>query len=94
MMPSHRPTDSPKANVWTTLVFCAVVLDFVSCQPSPEPIIQPEPVNGAAGIGDPYYAQLGNGGYDIQKYTISLDVDPAMNSVNGTVLPEMPEPSQ
>jgi aminopeptidase N len=49
---------------------------------------QPEAVNGADGIGDPYYPQLGNGGYDVQKYTIVLEVNPASNTVNGKTIIE------
>lgn len=45
---------------------------------------QTPPVKGTPGIGDPYYPQLGNGGYDIQKYTIKLDVDPPANTLNGS----------
>lgn len=37
---------------------------------------------GAAGIGDPYYPLLGNGGYDVQHYTIALDIDVAAGSLN------------
>ena len=33
------------------------------------------PSPGAAGIGDPYYPLLGNGGYDAVHYTIDLDLD-------------------
>jgi aminopeptidase N len=33
------------------------------------------PSAGAAGIGDPYYPLLGNGGYDAVHYTIDLDLD-------------------
>jgi aminopeptidase N len=40
---------------------------------------------GAAGIGDPYFPRLGNGGYDVQHYTLDLDVDMERNSVAGTV---------
>ncbi len=41
-------------------------------------------VKGAPGIGDSYYPQLGNGGYDVQHYTIALDVDPTANTVTGS----------
>lgn len=34
---------------------------------------------GAAGIGDAYFPQLGNGGYDVQHYDVSLRVDPLAN---------------
>ena len=39
------------------------------------------PSPGAAGIGDPYFPEMGNGGYDVQKYTIELDVDMAERTV-------------
>jgi aminopeptidase N len=35
-------------------------------------------------MGDPYYPNLGNGGYDVQHYTIALDVDPVANMVKGS----------
>ena len=69
---SYVPTIMLVVTVFT------IGLGLIGCQP------QPEPVNGAAGIGDPYYVQLGNGGYDVQKYTLVLDVDPASNMVSGT----------
>src|SRR5829696_3241971 len=40
----------------------------------------PEPVGctaGSSGIGDPYYPLLGNSGYDVQHYTLDLDLDVA-----------------
>jgi aminopeptidase N len=43
------------------------------------------PVQGAEGIGDPYYPGLGNGGYDVQNYSIILSIDPETNEVNGSV---------
>jgi hypothetical protein len=58
--------------------FCIILIAGWGCQP------KPEPVNGAPGIGDPYYPELGNGGYDVQNYTISLDVDPIGNTLNGS----------
>ena len=39
---------------------------------------------GAAGLGDRYAPLLGNGGYDVQHYTIALDVEPLANVVTGT----------
>jgi aminopeptidase N len=39
---------------------------------------------GEPGIGDPYYALLGNGGYDVQHYTIELGIDVNENSIKGT----------
>jgi aminopeptidase N len=33
--------------------------------------------SGSSGIGDPYYPRLGNSGYDVQHYTLDLDLDVA-----------------
>lgn len=41
--------------------------------------------SGAEGIGDPYFPKLGNGGYDVQHYTLNLDVDMDENFIVGTV---------
>lgn len=60
------------------LLLCGIVFSLAGCQP------EPEPVNGADGIGDPYYAQLGNGGYDVQHYSLALEVDPATNAITAT----------
>ncbi len=40
---------------------------------------------GAAGIGDPYFPELGNGGYDALQYIIDLSVDVEKNSLAGSV---------
>src|SRR5829696_4355693 len=61
---------------------CIFWIGALGCQP------QPEAIDGADGIGDPYYPQLGNGGYDVQKYTIVLDIDPQANSVKGKAIIE------
>ncbi len=41
------------------------------------------PNPGAEGIGDPYFDDLGNGGYDVQHYDLALDVDMDANVING-----------
>ncbi len=38
---------------------------------------------GAPGVGDPYFPAAGNGGYDVQHYTLDLDVEVA----SGRLLP-------
>lgn len=50
------------------------------------PPIQPDSEGdvGAAGLGDPIYPHLGNGGYNVAHYNISLAVDMAGNSISGT----------
>lgn len=39
--------------------------------------------SGSAGIGDPYFPALGNGGYDVQHYSIVLDVDVETETIVG-----------
>ncbi|MDL4772286.1 M1 family metallopeptidase [Actinomadura xylanilytica] len=39
---------------------------------------------GAAGAGDPYFPDMGNGGYDVAHYDIGLAYDPATKGVRGT----------
>ncbi len=39
---------------------------------------------GADGVGDPYFPQLGNGGYDVQRYTIVLAVDMDSGAISWT----------
>lgn len=39
--------------------------------------------SGSAGIGDPYFPALGNGGYDVQHYTIVLDLDVEAETISG-----------
>jgi aminopeptidase N len=41
-------------------------------------------VAGAEGAGDPYYPQMGNGGYDVLHYTLDLEVDMEANAIAGT----------
>jgi aminopeptidase N len=42
-----------------------------------------KPVTGSPSAGDPYYPTAGNGGYDVQSYDISLDIDPMSGHVVG-----------
>ena len=44
--------------------------------------------HGAAGLGDSYYPGLGNGGYDVQHYELSLIIDPRSNRLDGIALIE------
>ncbi len=43
---------------------------------------------GLDGIGDPYFPNLGNGGYDVQHYAIDLSWDDTTNQIAGTVILE------
>ncbi|MGV9311800.1 M1 family metallopeptidase [Streptomyces sp. NPDC003691] len=39
---------------------------------------------GAAGVGDALFPRLGNGGYDVRHYTLTLDYEPAAGRLSGT----------
>ncbi|QGV79908.1 M1 family metallopeptidase [Streptomyces ficellus] len=39
---------------------------------------------GAAGVGDPYFPKLGNGGYDVRHYALTLSYEPGTNRLTGT----------
>ncbi|MFG2559253.1 M1 family metallopeptidase [Streptomyces sp. NPDC048496] len=41
---------------------------------------------GAAGLRDPYFPKVGNGGYDVTHYDLTLDVDPAAQHLRGTAV--------
>jgi aminopeptidase N len=43
---------------------------------------------GTDGIGDPFYPQLGNGGYDALHYTLDLSIDPVENTLAGDCIME------
>ena len=44
----------------------------------------PNATDGEPGLGDPYYPQAGNSGYDVTKYQIMINWDPATQSITGT----------
>jgi hypothetical protein len=40
---------------------------------------------GAAGAGDPFFPNAGNGGYDVQHYSLKLDYGPQNEQLDGDV---------
>ena len=62
-----------------SILLCLILLSSWGCRSQTGPVVQ-----GESGIGDSYYPQMGNGGYDVQSYKIALDVDPLANTVNGS----------
>lgn len=60
-----------------TFILALSILWLVSCHP------QASYLPGAEGIGDAYYPQLGNGGYDALHYTLELSIDPQNNTLSG-----------
>ncbi len=55
-----------------------VGLSLVACAPLQIPYA------GAPGLGDTFYPLMGNGGYDVQHYTLDLDVDVPSNIITAT----------
>lgn len=52
------------------------------CTPGELGGVRGEP--GAAGVRDPLFPKLGNGGYDVRHYRLALDYDPASGRLVGT----------
>ena len=48
------------------------------------PALNPNATDGEPGLGDPYYPQAGNSGYDVTKYQIVIDWNPATQAITGT----------
>lgn len=60
---------------------CAVVVAAAGCTPAGGGV-RGQP--GAAGLRDPYFPKLGNGGYDVGHYALTLDWDPASGRLTGS----------
>jgi aminopeptidase N len=70
-----------------TPTFTAVPPTAASAEPSPTLGMKPE--SGAPGVGDSLYPHLGNGGYDVQRYTLDLTVnDVATSDLEGKTIIE------
>jgi aminopeptidase N len=48
------------------------------------PLPDPNATDGHPGLGDPYYPQAGNSGYDVTKYQIMINWDPGTQTITGT----------
>jgi hypothetical protein len=59
------------------LVLCLAVI------PAPVAAAGPAFSPGSSGIGDPYFPDDGNGGYDVGHYDLDLRLDPASGVLNG-----------
>jgi aminopeptidase N len=70
-----------------SIICCALAVGLVAAaspaaQASPEHAPHFSP--GAPGAGDPYFPDMGNGGYDVGHYDIRLAFDPTTKAVNAT----------
>lgn len=70
-----------------SIVCCALAVGLVAAA---NPVTQASPGRaphfspGAPGAGDPYFPDMGNGGYDVGHYDIRLAFDPATKAINAT----------
>lgn len=64
-----------------SLVLILVTLVVTAC-------LSKLPRPGDEGLNDPLYPMAGNGGYDVQHYTVALDVDVENNVITGTTVIE------
>ncbi|MCS6826037.1 MAG: M1 family metallopeptidase [Caldilinea sp.] len=68
--------------VWLTIVLVACQPIAVPAPSAPAATLD-EWSEGTPGVGDPIFPLLGNGGYDVQHYTIELSVDVMRNEIMG-----------
>jgi aminopeptidase N len=86
---SSYPTAAPLAPTPSLTPSSTLSLATPSSVPPSTPLVSsPTPDSstiGSPGIGDSYFPLLGNGGYDVQHYTVDLVVDMDANTISGTV---------
>ncbi len=70
---------APFVVVWTMLPRLRQMSGVTAPLPSPGTI-----TDGGAGLGDPYYPSAGNSGYDVTRYQIMINWDPATQILQGT----------
>ncbi|PYC72410.1 peptidase M1 [Micromonospora arborensis] len=62
--------------------------DSTGTEAEPAPSASPTPSRtftaGAAGVGDAYFPSYGNGGYDVDRYTVKVRYDPKKDQLTGT----------
>ncbi|WP_069162165.1 M1 family metallopeptidase [Nocardia altamirensis] len=62
-------------------LICAAVAGAIVATAAPAAA---DPFTGASGLGDPYYPEDGNGGYDAGHYDVTLDYDPPSHRLTAT----------
>jgi len=69
------------------VMICALSLGLVaapSLTANAAPVRAPLFSPGAPGAGDPYFPDMGNGGYDVRHYDIRLAFDPRTKAISAT----------
>ncbi|MGW6400559.1 M1 family metallopeptidase [Streptomyces sp. NPDC055134] len=73
--PSPTTTLNRRAMRGSLVVTAAASFCLIAAAPAPTP--------GSDGIGDPYFPQLGNGGFDATHYDLNVAYDPATDRLDG-----------
>ncbi|HET6704691.1 M1 family metallopeptidase [Amycolatopsis sp.] len=78
-----RGADRNRAHLW--VVCCALSAGLLAAtspaaEAAPAPLYSP----GAPGAGDPYFPDMGNGGYDVGHYDIRLAFTPETGAIDAT----------
>ncbi|TXJ77486.1 M1 family peptidase [Streptomyces lavendulae] len=71
---------------WATAAALLLALTTACAGPAPGDRAAAAARPGAAGAGDRLFPQLGNGGYDVAHYGLTLDYDPETNHLKGTAV--------
>jgi aminopeptidase N len=66
-------------------VLCAVAVVIAMTGFAP-PAAAERYVHGAPGLGDPFFPDAGNGGYDVRHYELEIAYDPATQRLDGTAV--------
>ncbi|MFD3519309.1 M1 family metallopeptidase [Streptomyces sp. NPDC058653] len=67
------------------LVLVPILGGLTACEGQAERAAPPAPATaGTAGLGDPYFPELGNGGYDVTHYALTIDYAPTSNRLDAT----------
>jgi aminopeptidase N len=74
----------PVNRTLSAILFMTILAGCMSPSPMTASTPTPVPIVGSPGMNDPYYPNLGNGGYDVQHYLIALDIDPPNNTIRGS----------
>jgi aminopeptidase N len=61
---------------------CAVAVVLVLTGTATAAVFSP----GSAGLGDPFFPNAGNGGYDVSHYGLTLSYEPGSNELTGTAV--------
>ena len=79
----NTSSTTPTTVAATTTAPPTTTIGAASTTADTEPARPPEHA-GAQGLGDPYFPDLGNGGYDVSHYDIEITVDPESAELDAT----------